>query len=210
MGGEQILPGTALPAGDLLRLLGFAVEGGLIHAEPSRQENAVGGNPFPRLEQHQIPHHDVRDGQGADTLSPFDPALDMTRVLLQLVEGGFAAVFRQSGDKGGQKNGDGNAGGFEPVEMAEEKDDVDGEGRQQDFDNRIAEAGQKLPEETVALFLRQLIAAMLLPGTLHFGGGQPSLRWGRGCIHPYHSFGISLPEALSGRLFIYIPKGWTI
>lgn len=90
----------------------------------------------------------------------------MTRVLLQLVEGGFAAVFRQSGDKGGQKNGDGNAGGFEPVEMAEEKDDVDGEGRQQDFDNRIAEAGQKLPEETVALFLRQLIAAMLLPGTL--------------------------------------------
>ena len=93
VGSSQIGGVGGIGTGRFDRFVAFAVEGGLIHRQPSVQQNAVGGHPLAGLQQHHIVHHDLGDGQRYHLPVAAHPAGDACGVLLQLFKRRFAAVF---------------------------------------------------------------------------------------------------------------------
>ena len=99
----------------------------MVHIDLAGKQYAVCGHALAGLQAHHITHHQLGNGKGEQHPVPHNARLDALCILLHFAEGGFAAVFGNGGNQGGQRNGDGNAHGFKPILVAEKEDDVDGQ-----------------------------------------------------------------------------------
>ena len=122
---------------------------------------------------HHITHHQLGNGKGEQHPVPHNARLDALCILLHFAEGGFAAVFGNGGNQGGQRNGNGNPHGFKPILVAEKEDDVDSQRQQQDLDDGIAKIGQQLGKKAGPFLRFQLVAAMLAVGSVYLFFGKP-------------------------------------
>ena len=166
------VPGGGVPGGDLAGLLALAVEGRLVHPQTARQQNAVGGNPLPGLEQYQIAHHHVGNRQEPDALGPFDAADGSVGLLLQTGEGPFAAAFGHGGDKRGQEHRHGDAHRFGPGAFPQRNQQIQPQGHQQNTDDGIGKTLKKPGEKRLAVLPRKGVGAVPPPGGLHLCAAQ--------------------------------------
>ena len=152
----------------LRRFLRLAVQYRLIDLDRAVADHAVRRDLVARLQQHEIAHDDLVDGDLRQHPVAVNLALDERRFLLQFLECVLVLILRIRRDRRRKDHGKRDAHRLIPLDLPQEgKDDVDNERHAEDLDDRIVKAPLELLPEALALLLRDAVRTVPLAGRAH-------------------------------------------
>ena len=159
---------VALRSRRLRRFLRLAVQYRLIDLDRAVTDDAVRRDLVARLQQHEIAHDDLVDGNLRQRAVAVHLTLDQRRFLLQLLERILVLVLRIRRDRRREDHGERDAHGLVPCDLPEDREnDVDGERHAENLDDRIVKAPLELLPEALALLLRDAVRTVPLARDTH-------------------------------------------
>ena len=152
----------------LCRFLRLAVQYRLIDLNRAVANDAVRRDLVARLQQHEIAHDDLVDGNLRQRAVAVDLTLNERRFLLQLLERILVLILRIRRDRRREDHGERNARGLIPCDLPEDrKDDVDDERHAENLDDRIVKTPLELLPEALAFLLRDAVRTVPLARRAH-------------------------------------------
>ena len=152
----------------LRRFLRLAVQYRLIDLDRAVTDHAVRRDLVARLQQHEIAHDDLVDGNLRQRAVAVHLTLDQRRFLLQLLERILVLILRIRRDRRREDHGERNAHGLVPCDLPKDREnDIDGERETQDLDDGIVKVPLELLPESLALLLRDTVRAVPLARRAH-------------------------------------------
>ena len=152
----------------LCRFLRLAVQYRLIDLNRAVANDAVRRDLVARLQQHEIAHDDLVDGNLRQRAVAVHLTLDERRFLLQLLERILVLILRIRRDRRREDHGERDAHGLVPCDLPKDREnDVDGERHAENLDDRIVKAPLELLPEALALLLRDAVRTVPLARRAH-------------------------------------------
>ena len=111
----------------------------MIHSQSPTYDKPVGGNFIARRQKYDVAANDLRDGELHYPPSAAHAAKIIFVFLIELGERTLTTVFRQRGDKGGEKDRHRDTHRLHPVRRAEYKENIEKERGNEDLNDRVVQ-----------------------------------------------------------------------